>query len=262
MLSHSLEEVNRNLEKTVAERTASLTETCRQLNALQQSRAEFISNIVHNLKSPLFSLYGYTDMALDAIDHDPEQAKHFLREINRNTAYARDLIDRLFLSIRLESRSITFHPIPCPAAQLVAQVVSTSRPNAEAKGIELKVLPGDEDTLLNVDVLYLRQALQNIVDNAIRHSGRGTSIYLSTQRMGDRLAIAIADEGEGISPDQLPRIFERYYSQGKSSGLGLSIAKEIIAAHQGSISVKSEENRGTTFTIELPVCVPALCADS
>lgn len=260
-LSHSLEEINHNLEKTVSERTASLTETCRQLNALQQSRTEFMSNIVHNLKSPLFSLYGYTDMVLDTIDSDPEQAKRFLQEINRNTAYARDLIDKLFLSIRLESRNIAFHPIPCLASQLLTQVVSTSLPNAEAKGIHLKVLPGDGDTPLSVDVLYMRQALQNIVDNAIRHSETGTSIRLSAQRLGDRLVIAIADEGDGIPPDRLPHIFERYYSHSKSSGLGLSITREIIAAHQGSISVKSRVNQGTTFTVELPVCVPALRAD-
>ena len=213
----------------------------------------------------MFSLYGYTDMALDALDHDPEQTRHFLVEINRNTSYARELIDKLFLSIRLESRNITFHPIPCPAVQLLAQVVSTSQPNAEAREIHVDVLPGDEDTLLFVDVLYLRQALQNIVDNALRHSGAGTSIRLNTRKTGNVLAIEIADEGEGIPADQLPYIFERYYSRGKSeapsSGLGLTIAREIIAAHHGSISVKSEVGRGTTFIIELPVYVPVLSQD-
>lgn len=264
-LSHSLEKINRDLESIVSERTASLRATCEQLSELQKSRAEFMGNIVHNLKSPLFSLYGYTDMALDALDHDPEQARHFLVEINRNTAYARELIDKLFLSIRLESRNITFHPIPCPAAQLLAQVVSTSQPNAEARGIHVDVLPGDEDTLLFVDVLYLRQALQNIVDNALRHSGAGTSIRLNARKTGNVLTISIADEGEGIPADQLPHIFERYYSRGKSeaasSGLGLTIAREIVAAHHGFISVKSEVGSGTTFTIELPVYVPVLSQD-
>lgn len=261
-LSRSLEEANLNLERAVQERTASLTETCRQLSALQQSRAEFISNIVHNLKSPLFSLYGYTDMALDAMDHDPEQARHFLTEINRNTAYVRELIDKLFLSMRLESGNISFHPVPCPAAQLLAQVASTSRPNAEAKGIRIELLPGDEQTLLSIDVLYLRQALQNIVDNAIRHSGPGTAIRMRAQRLGDTLALSVADEGEGIPADRLPHIFERYYSRGKSeavsSGLGLSIAREILTAHQGSICVESSVGKGTTFTLSLPVYVPAL----
>lgn len=255
-LSLSMEEANRNLETIVQNRTQELSEAYNTLSEVQQQKSEFLANTIHNLKTPLFSLYGYTDMALDELTEAPELARRHLLEINKNTSYARELIDNLFLCLRLEDGKVRFNKMPFAVSMLFEQLESTSMPKASSSGIRLAVCPGDAPITLNADLLYLRQALQNIVDNAIRHSPADTEITISAAKEADTVRITIRDQGEGIPADELPLIFNRYYSGGKkgasSSGLGLTISREIIEQHGGTIEAESTPGRGTVFYILLP----------
>ena len=251
-----MEEANRNLETIVQNRTQELSEAYNTLSEVQQQKSEFLANTIHNLKTPLFSLYGYTDMALDELTEAPELARRHLLEINKNTSYARELIDNLFLCLRLEDGKVRFNKMPFAVSMLFEQLESTSMPKASSSGIRLAVCPGDAPITLNADLLYLRQALQNIVDNAIRHSPADTEITISAAKEADTVRITIRDQGEGIPADELPLIFNRYYSGGKkgasSSGLGLTISREIIEQHGGTIEAESTPGRGTVFYILLP----------
>ncbi len=270
----SLAEVNRNLERIVAERTEDLrlrneelSAAYHHMNEIQQQKDEFMTNIIHNLKTPLFSLYGYADMAMDEMVDSPELARRHLNEINKNTAYAKELIDNLFLCMRLEDGKVQYQPMPFSVAMLLAQLESTTRARTETAGISLSVLAPEEELILTSDILYLRQALQNIIDNAVRHSAAGTSLLIQAgkqQRQFESdpterpwVCIRIQDQGEGISPEDIPLIFGRYYSGGKkgasSSGLGLTITKEIITQNGGHIEVDSVVNQGTVFRVYLPL---------
>lgn len=272
-LSVSLEETNRNLEAIVASRTRELSDTCRRLNEIQQQKSEFMANIIHNLKTPLFSLYGYADMALDEIEDAPELARKHIMEINKNTSYARQLIDNLFLCMRLEDGKVQYNRLPFPVTMLLEQLRSTSLPKTKAAGIELVIEPCRSSIMLHGDLLYLRQAFQNMIDNGIRHSPAHTVIRISAEipdtivpqtAAGSEavpaparcVCITLRDQGEGISPEEMPLIFSRYYSGGRkgasSSGLGLTISKGIIEQHGGRIEVESTLNQGTTFRIYLP----------
>jgi len=266
-LSISLEHMNKNLEALVAERTEELTESNRQLTSaygqlhdIQRQKDEFMTNIIHNLKTPLFSLYGYADMAMDELEDAPGLARKHLEEINKNTSYARQLIDNLFLCMRLEDGKIKYNRMPFAVSLLLAQLDSTSRARTDAAGIKLTVLLPENDRIITADLLYIRQSLQNIVDNAVRHSAAGTEIVISTREEEkdgrEYVSFRIQDHGEGIAEDEIPLIFGRYYSGGKkgatSSGLGLTITKEIIAQHGGFITVESRLGEGTCFTVSLP----------
>lgn len=270
-LSLSLEHMNKNLEALVEKRTeelrrsnTELSSAYKQLHDVQVQKDEFMTNIIHNLKTPLFSLYGYADMAMDEMEDAPELAKKHLEEINKNTSYAKQLIDNLFLCMRLEDGKIKYNPMPFALSLLLTQLDSTSRARTDAAGIELCVEMPEKDIYLTADLLYIRQALQNIIDNAVRHSSAGTKIEITareTEKDGKRfVSINIRDRGEGIAPDEMPLIFGRYYSGGKkgatSSGLGLTITKEIIEQHGGFIDVESTPGEGTCFSVSLPEGAP------
>lgn len=267
-LTASLEIINENLESIVRSRTEDLTqsnirltEAYKQLNDIQRQKDEFMQNIIHSLKTPLFSLYGYADMAMDELEDAPELARKHLEEINKNTAYARQLIDDLFLCMRLEDGKIKYNPMPFSVRLLLSQLDSTSSPKAAASGVQLMVEQVDENMYITADMLYIRQALQNIIDNAIRHSPPESCISISAKPVEHEgrklLSICIEDHGDGIADDELPLIFARHYSKGKkgasSSGLGLTITKEIIQQHGGFIEVSSRLTEGSVFNVYLPV---------
>lgn len=271
LLTVSLEEANQNLEHKVSLRTeeltarnAELSQAYKQLNDMQLQKNEFMTNIIHNLKTPLFSLYGYADMAMEELEDAPELARKHLEEINKNTNYARQLIENLFLCMRLEDGKVKFQPVPFSAELLLQQLESTGSAQANASGINLKVVHTDEELTLTADMLYLRQALQNILDNAIRHSEHDTEIAIRAERqqdpeLGSSVCFTIKDMGEGIAPDELPLIFGRYYSNGKkgasSSGLGLTISKGIVEQNGGRIEVSSSLGIGTEFRVLFPLTV-------
>ena len=260
LLSLSLEETNRSLEAKVADRTRELSDTIGKLHEVQQQKLEFMTGILHNLKTPLFSLYGYTDMAIDELTDDPALARKHMQEVNRNADYVRQMIDNLFLCIRLEDGKVQYRPAPFPVSVLLEQLESTSLPKAAAEELTLEICPNPPKVTLNADLLYIRQAIQNIIDNAIRHSPPQSVIRIladTREKEGDcYVCLCVRDHGDGISAQELPLIFSRYYSGGKkgasSSGLGLTIARSIVVQHGGWIEVDSEPGRGTEFRVVLP----------
>lgn len=234
------DDLNTHLEAAVEEKT--------------QEQSLFIRSMLHNLKTPLFSLTGYSDMAAASLE-DPEQARHYLAKVSDKAQYVSRLLDRLFLLMQMDARQVVFQQVPVCLTSLLETIGETTRLKGKEKGIQVS-LTAQTDAYCVGDPLYLQQAFQNITDNAVEHTQQGGILRLSLQGTDGQWVLTFADNGCGISIEDLPRIFDRYYSnhhgRRSSSGLGLTIAKEIIMRHGGSIAVTSQPEKGTVFTVRLP----------
>ncbi|MBN1550817.1 hypothetical protein JW979_05095, partial [bacterium] len=259
-LSKELNHVNKNLQKIVSERTGELKAAYENLEKEQQQKDIFITNMVHSLKSPLFSIAGFADMAQEALQVVPEQVNHFIYLIISNTDFVVKLVNNLFLALRLESGKVNYMIEKTNLCKMMEQIYNTTLPQSQEKDVHIHLEIPEHPVLIKCDFYYLTLAIQNIVDNAVRHTQNGGNITLSIADLGESVEIKVTDNGEGISDEVIDHIFERYYSyslQGhESSGLGLTISKDVITAHQGQIFVSSKKGEGTEFVIVLKKSEP------
>ena len=256
------EEMAGQLEQQVAQKTAELKDSLHQLETVQRQKDEFTANIVHSIKTPIFTLGGYADMIETEMTAAPDRARIHLAKLNETADYANLLVNNLLLVMRLEEHHIEFHPTEADAGRLLQEVASASAVMAEKNGIRLLCSLPEKVLSASFDTFYMRQALQNIADNAVLHCKEGDSVCLSASISGAWILFSIEDTGCGIAPEELPHIFERYYSgtalpgsgasRHTSSGIGLTIAKEVVEQHGGSIQVSSEPGKGSLFTVRLP----------
>ena len=239
-----------------------------QVEALKRTdrqRRELVANVSHDLRSPLASLRGYLD-TLDMLGDAPapgerrEYLDRALRASDRLGALVADLFD---LS-RFDAAEIRPALEPTALAELVGDVVADCRAEAEARGVELRVRAQDGLPLARADAGLVERAVVNLLDNAIRHTPPGGAVSVDVAR-GDAatVAIAVRDTGEGIAPEVLPRVFERFVRADESrtagaggAGLGLAIVKRIAELHGGTVRAESVLGKGATFTLALPLGGP------
>lgn len=255
ILSHELEQANEDLERSVAEKTRELQISYAHLQDTQIRKDEFVANIAHNLKTPLFSLAGFADILKSEVHADPEKAYMRADKISKSASYIKGVLDNLFLSMRLEDSKIVFHEEVFALSDMLMQLRDTCTPKAEERGVQIHLQIQGEMDRYKGDSFYLRQAVQNIMDNAIEHCAQGGHINLTLTEDAAGFCIAIRDDGDGILAEDLPRIFDRYYSKPtnghRGSGIGLAIARDIVAAHGGKIQVESASGQGSTFRVFL-----------
>ena len=229
-----------------------------RLKQLERTREEFVANVSHELRTPLSLIKGYVETLLDGARSNPEVAVRFLRIIERNTQRLDLLIQDLLTISALESGRIRLNVQPVELRPLVEKVFSDLKPPAENKNVELiNQLPGLTAT---ADASRLEQVLANLVDNAIKYGRPQGHVTIGGQKLDDgRLEIFVQDDGPGIPPESLDRVFERFYRVDKArsreqggTGLGLSIVKHIVQAHGGEVWVKSDLGKGATFFFTLP----------
>lgn len=235
------DELNVHLEERIREKT--------------RRQTLFVRSMLHNLKTPLFSLSGYSDMALSSLEKNPAQARQYMEKAREKALFAGELMDHIFLVTQMDADMVHLQMAPVNLGHLLAAVADTPTAGQEGKRIALTLkLP--ENIFLPGDQLYLRQAFQNILDNARVHTPDGGAIALTLQGGESGAEVHIRDNGCGIAPEEQERIFDAYYSnrhgRQQSSGLGLYIASEIVKRHGGSISVQSEPGQGADFCIRLP----------
>ncbi len=227
-----------------------------QIIEKSRQQTSFIRSMLHNLKTPLFSLSGYSDMALKSVDANPAQARQYIQKTHEKAIYAGHMMDQIFLVTQMESGLVQMQTLPMNLADTLRSVIETSLPEAKSRSITLTL---DIPAVMTAsgDPLYLQQAFQNIIDNALIHTSIGGTITVSGQKEDSHWQLTFADNGCGISSEEQPKIFDAYYSnrpgQAKSSGLGLYITKEILIRHGGNITVDSTLGKGTTFTLRLPI---------
>ena len=232
----------------------------------EQMRADFVANVSHELRSPLAALVGLIETLRSTARDDPEARERFLDIMHGESLRMSRLIDDLLSLSRVE---INEHIQPRGGVELKGLLVNVAEllaMRAEARGmtIETDVPEGLSPVAGERDELF--QVFQNLIDNAIKYAGQGTVIRVvagPVERMsetgGPGVAVAVIDRGEGIAPEHLPRLTERFYrvDKGRSrslggTGLGLAIVKHIVNRHRGRIAVDSRVGEGSTVTVVLP----------
>ncbi|MAW59345.1 MAG: two-component sensor histidine kinase [Planctomycetes bacterium] len=224
-------------------------------------RREMISNISHDLRTPVASLRGYLETCLAKEDSlDPERRKEYLDAALRNTERLARLIDDLFELSKLESGEIRPEMELFPVAELVSDVVQKFRLCAEERGVRLEARLPQGATEVRGDIGLLERVLDNLVENALRYTPSGGVVRVSVSDRDEEVEVRVADTGCGIPKEEIPRIFDRFYRVDKSrsedpggTGLGLAIAKRILALHDSVIGVASRPEKGTTFAFRLSV---------
>jgi len=230
-----------------------------ELKRLESVRQEFVANVSHELRTPLTAIKGYAETLRDGGLRDPETAAEFVRVIHRHAERLRALIEDLLDLAAVEQGEARLKPAVVRARDVVAQAEGLVRPAAEARGQTLAIdLPADLPDIL-ADRDRLAQILINLLDNAVKFTPEGGRVTLSAKAAEGRVVLAVSDNGVGIPPGDLPRIFERFYRVGRSrdrreggTGLGLAIAKHLTQAMGGTIEVESTQGSGTTFRVSLP----------
>lgn len=229
-----------------------------RLRHLETVRRDFISNISHELRTPLASLKALADtLQISALD-DPESAKHFLGRMDTEIDALAQMVSELLELSRIESGQVPLELIetnPCP---IVNNACDRLRVQADRKGINLKIKCSEKLPAILADESRLEQVLVNILHNAIKFTPEKGKITISVDPAGEKLQFAVKDSGVGIPPEDLPRIFERFYKapnteKAAGTGLGLSIAKHLVEAHGGRIWAETKVGRGSTFKFTIPV---------
>ena len=229
-----------------------------RLKQLERSREDFVANVSHELRTPLSLIKGYVETLLDGARDNPEVAERFLKIIERNAERLDLLIQDLLTISALESgrMELNLHPVALPP--LADKVLADLAAKAKNKNVSLvNDLP---ELTARADVNRLEQVLANLVDNAIKYGRAQGAVKIGGQQLADgRLEIFVQDDGPGIPPEALDRVFERFYRVDKArsrdqggTGLGLSIVKHIVHSHGGEVWAKSELGRGATFFFTLP----------
>ena len=232
--------------------TVALREAADQNRLARQELETALADISHQLRTPLTSL----QIMVDNIYDDPEMPaatrQEFLRTISRQTEAMSSLVTTLLNLAKFDSKSIKLHRTKFPIAALLSEVQQNLAVLADIAEVKLEI-SGDLTTEVSLDLRWQSEALTNIVKNCIEHSPIGSVVEIAVKQNPLFLRLIISDHGEGISPQDLHHIFERFYksqnAKSSSIGIGLSLAKAIIESDQGQIAVRSVEGQGTTFTV-------------
>jgi two-component system phosphate regulon sensor histidine kinase PhoR len=228
---------------------------------LENVRRDFVANVSHELKTPIASIKGFVETLLDGAADNPTDAKRFLQIVAKQADRLAAIIEDLLALSRIEqSEGADDLPVePAAIGGVLAAAAADCEPRAVERSITLDT-QCDPVLVAEVNAPLLEQAVINLVDNAIKYSDAGRTIWMEAAAAGNELVIRIRDEGCGIAAEHLPRLFERFYRVDRArsrklggTGLGLSIVKHIVQAHRGTISVESELGVGSTFTIRLPL---------
>ncbi len=232
---------------------------------IDKMKSDFVAMVAHELKSPLASIEQMIYALQTSCEFEAANACNSLH--NRMTVRTKDLlrlIDNLLNLSKLESGTVVFNLEPIKGHDIISDIVEIAKPQAESKDITIRYMPCEDEWWFNVDYDHIRTAIMNIVSNAVKYTPEGGNLEVTTSLSGGLANLTVKDSGIGISEKDLPHIFDRFYRvKGKAtrhitgSGLGLSLVKEVVEAHQGYIEVHSKPDQGTTFILSFPVAEPA-----
>jgi two-component system phosphate regulon sensor histidine kinase PhoR len=246
------------VERDVAEWAINKNKQIRELKKLEQSRNEFVGNVSHELKTPIFNAQGYIETLLDSTLDDANFIRLYLGKASANIDRLELIVSDLLEISKFESGRIQLEKAPFDIIKLVKKVISHYQIMAEEYKVTLKVFGNENQYIVFADENRIMQVLENLISNGIKYNHENGKIEVRIYDLDEQYMIEISDEGPGIAEDHLPRLFERFYRADKSrsrkvggTGLGLSIVKNIIEAHDETINVSSTLNKGTTFTFTL-----------
>ncbi|WP_370949821.1 sensor histidine kinase [Amycolatopsis sp. cg5] len=221
---------------------------------LEDNRKTMVSDIAHELRTPLSNIRGWLEATQDGVSTlDDELAASLLEE----AMHLQHIVDDLFDLSQADAGALRLHPEPLDVSDLLSQVRAAHSARAAKAGVTLATEA--EDVELTADPVRLRQVLDNLVSNAVRHTPAGGSVTVTARADGDEVAFEIADTGSGISAEDLPSVFDRFWRADKArtrqsggSGLGLAIVRKLAEAHGGTVTAAGAPGQGAVFTLRLP----------
>ncbi len=231
------------------------------LRRLESMRRDFVANVSHELKTPITSIEGFAETLLDGALDEPEAARNFVEIIGRQASRLHAIVEDLLALSRVEqdSRREEIGMAAQPVADILQSAVQSCLPGAKQEEMTISLDCAPTITA-RINPALFEQAVVNLLDNAIKYSGKGRAITVTAEQNETEVVIRVADDGVGIAPQDLSRIFERFYRVDRArsaklggTGLGLSIVKHIVGAHHGRVAVESSPGQGSIFTIHLPL---------
>jgi signal transduction histidine kinase len=240
----------------VGELARSVNKMALELDQMENMRQEFVSNVSHEIQSPLTSIRGFAQ-ALENDQLSAEERHHYLGIIENESTRLSRLADDLLKLASLDSEHVKFEPKPYRLDKQIRSLILTCEPQWAGK--EINFVVSLKEVSITADEDLLSQVWLNLIHNAIKFTPQGGEVKVSLALHADRIEFCISDTGIGISMEDQEHIFERFYKADKSrtrlkegSGLGLSIVKKIVDMHKGAIEVKSQLGEGAAFVVSLP----------
>ncbi len=227
-----------------------------RLEDAEEQRRRLLADLGHEIRTPLTVVRGEIEAMIDGVhEPDPEHLEALLDEVR--------VMERLVEDLRTlslaEAGALSLHPEPTDIDDLVGDVVDSHRPGAERAGVIVRFLPEGAGREIMVDPVRIREVVANLIVNSLRAMTAGGALTVRVEATGESgVRIVVSDTGEGIPADELASVFDRFHKSATStgSGLGLTISRDLVAGHGGTIDVDSEVGAGTTVTVSLPAGGP------
>ena len=235
------------------------------LEEAERQRRNLTADVAHELRTPLSNIQGYLEAIRDGlIDPSPET----IDTIHGQALHLSRLVEDLRLLAQVEAGALQLQLFPTRIEELLQSSVEAVRPRADAEGVTLNLDTEPSLPMLELDATRISQVIGNLLENAITHTPEGGEVTVSARATGNAIEVTVSDTGPGIAPEQLSRIFDRFYRADPSrdrstgsAGLGLTIARRLVEAHGGAIEAESELGEGSKFTVRLPVRRPDFSSD-
>lgn len=237
-----------------------------ELRRLESIRQDFVANVSHEIRTPISAIKAAAETLSDDLEYEPDSppepamVRNILGIITRQAERLNAIVEDLLSLARIEQgkREESIEMEPSPLSPVIAAAVETCQANADEKGISIRV-HCETGLMARMNRTMIEQAVINLIDNAVKYSPEGSKVDVDARQDSAEVAITVRDEGRGIEPEHLPRLFERFYRTDRArsrqmggTGLGLSIVKHIAEAHGGRVNVDSRPGQGSTFVLTIP----------
>ena len=253
-LESDLNKVDEDVDQMINERQREIEE----LKSMESFRREFLGNVSHELKTPIFNIQGYIHTLIDGAIKDENVNMQYLNRSSKSVDRMINIVEDLEMISKIESNQLELEFTRWNIIDHISEIFDVLEMKAKKRSVSLSVNNQSTNNFVEADRDKISQVLINLIENSIKYGNEGGHTKVHIFDMGENLLIEIADNGAGITAEHLPRLFERFYRVDKSrsrseggTGLGLSIVKHIIEAHRQTINVRSTENVGTTFSFTL-----------
>lgn len=249
-----LDKVDEDVDQMINERQREIEE----LKSMESFRREFLGNVSHELKTPIFNIQGYIHTLIDGAIRDENVNMQYLQRSSKSVERMINIVEDLEMISKIESNQLELEFTRWDIVDHLQELFDILEMKAKKRSVSLSINNQSTNNFVEADRDKISQVLINLIENSIKYGNEGGHTKVRLFEMGENLLIEIADDGAGIPAEHLPRLFERFYRVDKSrsrsaggTGLGLSIVKHIIEAHRQTINVRSTENVGTTFSFTL-----------
>lgn len=253
----------KTVERDVAEWAINKNKQIRELRKMEQYRKEFVGNVSHELKTPIFNAQGYIETILESDLDDPEFIRQYLEKANSNIERLESIVNDLLEISKFETGRVQLEKEAFDLVKLFKKVIFEYQHLADEFKVTVTVHSKENTIFVYADQKRMMQVLENLLSNSIKYGREGGHTDIYFHDLDEQFLVEISDDGPGIAEEHLPRLFERFYRADKSrsrkvggTGLGLSIVRNIIEAHEQTINVRSELGKGTTFSFTIQKYIP------